>query len=156
MPHHTATVLTVVRDDDRLFLEQVARMCRTRVDFLLSQRRAHGSDLYASAGEVLIYLEGRFITVQEIYETCAAHGWNSLVYEACAYETANRVRAQMAALDPIASQALRAYASDVLDTEPHDAWEAIREAHDALYGAGGSDSMGDLGRVPVCKEPDGT
>lgn len=88
------------------------------------------------SSEVLVYLEGRFQSVEEIFERCAAHGWNSTIYEAWAYVTAQNVRSTARTLGPIVGKALLVYAQslDVMDMTRNDAIEAIGEAQEALYG----------------------
>lgn len=135
MPKPNSQGEAVAPLDDQTFRSGFERMCQTQGAFVLAAAFEH-SDLVRCAGEVLLYTQRRFISVAELFEQCAAHGWNSTIYEAWAYVTRQHVLDTARTLGPVASQALLAFAhsQDVMQADREEAIEAVAEAHEALYG----------------------
>jgi hypothetical protein len=120
--------------EDHAFLERSKQMFESMGAFVLA-RLFEDKALPRLAGEVLLYRDGLFQSIEEIYGQCASHGWNSLIYEAWAYATAQHVRSRAKTLGPIGGEALLIYAQlESMDVTRSEAIEAIEEAQQALYG----------------------
>lgn len=119
--------------DDATFLAGAKRMCQTMGAFVLAHAFER-PDLLERAGEVLLYEQGHFVSIAALFERCAAHGWNSTIYEAWVYVTRQNVIQTARTLGPIASEALLVFAQDVMQADREEAIEAIGEAQEALYG----------------------
>jgi hypothetical protein len=88
------------------------------------------------AGEVLTLSNGRLVSVTELVKDAAAHGWNSMIYEAWAWEYSRRIYAHKRTMPGLVWDALRITASQSgdLDISKEEAYAAIREARQELYG----------------------
>lgn len=117
------------------FRQDIQQMVKSMVDFALGQRQGvEGRALIELAANVRVYLDGRFQSINEIYDVCASHRWNASVYEAWAYETAQRVREQAARLGEIGAEALLMCAWLVMEVDRDSVCEAMDEAQETLYG----------------------
>jgi hypothetical protein len=135
MPTHADPDESALLADDHAFLGRSQEMFESMGAFVLA-RVFEGERLPKIAGEVLLYRDGGFQRVEEIYRQCASHGWNSQIYEAWAYITAQNVRSTAKTLGPLGGEALLIYAQSLepMDVTRSEAIEAIEEAQEALYG----------------------
>lgn len=135
MSTDTARGESALRSEDHVFLEISRRAFESMGKFVYAHL-FEDERLPRLAGEVLLYRNGRFQYIEEIYRECASHGWNSLIYEAWAYVTAHNVRSTAKTLGPIGGQALLIFAQsqEPMDVTRSEAIEAIEQAQEALYG----------------------
>ncbi len=121
--------------DDKNWREIFAQMTRSQTLFILADLVAD-QHLIERAGDVIIYREGRFSPVRELVAACASHKWNGTIYEAWAWETAQRIRTLLRSLDAIGARALKLYAqhSHYYEVDTGAMREAILEAKIALEG----------------------
>lgn len=114
------------------------RYCRTMADFVIASFQHPGDSnvVETIAGNVLAYSEGRLVTVSDLTELAAQHGWNSMIYEAWSWEFGNQIRAMARSLPAVQREALMLYAgaSGDLDATRSEADDAIHDAQRALYG----------------------
>lgn len=134
MSTDTARGESALRSEDHVFL----RISRRAFESMGKFAYAHlfeDERLPRLAAEVLLYRNGRFQHIEEIFDQCAGHGWNASIYEAWAYVTAQNVRSMAPMLGPIAGEALFAYAKSqgVMEASRSEAIEAIEEALESLY-----------------------
>jgi hypothetical protein len=120
--------------EDHAFLRSLAEMLRSQGEFFLARRR-EDPELQVYAGTVRVWHQGRFWSVRELFEQCARHGWNDLIFEAWAYETAVGVHRIARELEGDAREALLVYAraEGVMDVLFSEAMAAIEEARRCLY-----------------------
>lgn len=92
-------------------------------------------EVLRAAGAVLALSEGRLVTVTELVGDALAHRWNSMIYEAWAWEFRNRIYAHRRTMPALVWEALRTTASQSgdLDISAEQAYSAIREAQRDLY-----------------------
>jgi len=95
--------------DDRSWLEAFASMCRSQSTFILAEFAAD-KHLVERAGDLVVYRNGHFVSVRQLVDACASHNWNRLLYEAWAWETAQRVQALLRCFDVSSARAVRLYA----------------------------------------------
>lgn len=102
---------------------------RRLADFILAQI-SNAPNIAEIAGEVICLHEGSFKTINQLLSECTNHKWNSLIYEAWVWETADRIESLMLKLDgPYIEALLIAGGSEYLkDASIKDAYGAIREA----------------------------
>lgn len=107
----------------------------TAADFIIARIR-NASDIHEVAKKVLCFVDGEFISVENIEHKCFNHGWNSMVYEAWAWERQCRIHEFAQGLSQPERDALLLYAHfrEPLDASSSDAQEALAEARRALYG----------------------
>lgn len=102
--------------------------------FVVAQLRGDAR-LTDIAGEVRMHATVGSPTVRDAFTVCKQHGWNSMIYEAWALETANQVRKVMGNVPDLVAEALAAHADlPVLERDAACAWDAIADARRALYG----------------------
>lgn len=103
-------------------------------DFILAQIRNEA--VVEAANKVQVVVDGQLLTVARLIKQCEAHGWNSQIYEAWALETASRIRVVANKLTPIQAEALMIVGkySGYFDVNSTEAYEAIHEAMEAMYG----------------------
>jgi len=120
--------------EDHAFLRSFSDMLRTQSDFFLARRR-EDPELQVHAGAVMVWRQGRFRSISELFEHCARHGWNNMIFEAWAYETAVGVHRIARELKGDARAALLVYAQivGVMDVLFSEAIAAIEEARNCLY-----------------------
>jgi hypothetical protein len=125
---------STLSSEDRVFLRSLADMLRTQSDFFLARRREDPA-LQVYAGTVMVWRHSRFCSVSELFEHCARHGWNDMIFEAWAYETAAGIHRIARELEGDAREALLVYAraEGVMDVLFSEAMEAIEEARHYLY-----------------------
>ena len=85
--------------------------------------------LTAVAGEVLLNSREP-LTVREAVEDCRSHRWNFMIYEAWAWETANRVWGLIDSVPHLVGEAIKAYAPTRVELYVSEsaAWDAIDAA----------------------------
>lgn len=117
------------------FLEGLKVSTRSVVDYLLAELREDPA-LQDHAARVTAWHCGRFITVCELMDECEAHHASSLIYEAWAWETAQRARDLIRKLHGTPARALTVYAKHrgVFEVSYGEMMNARREARIALYG----------------------
>jgi len=126
---------TILTPSDQAWLAAFRQSQTTTADFIIA-RIQNVPDLHTVASKVLCFVDGEFISVQNIVDKCANHGWNSMVYEAWAWERQNAIHRFAQRLHQAEHDALLLYAHflDPLDVSYADAQEALAEASHALYG----------------------
>jgi hypothetical protein len=82
-----AQTKSTLSSDDQAFLRSLADMLRTQSNFFFARWRKD-PDLQMYARTVMVWRQGRFCSICELFEECARHGWNRMIFEAWAYETA--------------------------------------------------------------------
>ena len=122
-----------LNETHRHWLQQFAATIRTQFDFLLAQLR-EDPQLYRYAAAVLIQLDGDFVTLPDLVTACGKHRWNSMVYEAWAWETAQRIRAIERRLPALEAAALRVYAQEFYECTQGEMMEALQTARELLEG----------------------
>lgn len=92
-------------------------------------------EVLRAAGAVLALSEGRLVTVTELVGHALAHRWNSMIYEAWAWEFRNRIYAHKRTMPALVWEALRTTASQSgdLNISAEQAYSAIREGQRELY-----------------------
>lgn len=117
---------------DREWLTDLRDSVRSLIHFQLSTC-AYEHELVERAAAVTIWHGGRFQTVRELVNQCAAHNWNGTIYEAWVWETSNQVRNLLCDLyrrKDDSRRAVEVYAEHLGYLEPSysEAMEAIEEA----------------------------
>jgi len=89
-----------------------------------------------SAQEVHVFQNGQMVSIGELVDQAAKHGWNSMIYEAWCWEFRNQIHRLARKLSPLHQQALFFAAQSVgdMDISGADVSEAIDEARLALEG----------------------
>ncbi len=133
MEHSCAN--TLCTHADQTWLAAFRRSVTTVADFIIAQLQ-DAADIHAFAKNVLCVVDGEFISVEDIERKCSNHGWNSMVYEAWAWERQNGIHCFARRLNQPERDALLLYAHylDPLDASSSDAHEALAEARRELYG----------------------
>lgn len=96
-------------------------------DFILSEFTCD-KDLYIIAGDV--WCDDTHVTVSDVVDLCAQHGWNEMIYEAWLWETGNQVNQLMHKYTGTILKAILVYANyhDYLSGTRSAAYYAISEA----------------------------
>lgn len=125
----------ILTQADQAWLSSFRRSQSTVADFIIARIQSM-PDIHVIASSVLCFVDGEFISVQDIVDQCSNHGWNSMVYEAWAWERQNAIHRFARRLHQTERDALLLYAHflDPLDVSYADAREALAEASRALYG----------------------
>ena len=138
MEHSCAN--TILTQADQAWIAAVRKSQATIANFIIA-RIQDTPDIHQVASSVLCFVDGEFISIQDIVDKCSNHGWNSMVYEAWAWERQNAIHRFAQRLHQPERDSLLLYAHylDPLDATHADAQEALAEARRKLYGESDDD-----------------
>ena len=138
MEHSSAN--TIFTKTDQAWLAAFRKSQATVADFIIA-RIENTPYLHLVASSVLCFVDGTFISIRDIVDKCSSHGWNSMVYEAWAWERQNAIHRFAQRLHQPERDALLLFAHflDPLDNTSADAQAALAEARRALYGESADD-----------------
>lgn len=93
-------------------------------------------ELVAAAGDVLVLLNGKFVSVKDLVEKASNHGWNSMIYEAWCWGFRNQIFSYKSKLHPFEFEAMHTYACSYgdLGITHKEASEAISDALHEMEG----------------------
>lgn len=124
--------------EDRQWIDGFDRLLRSHTAFLIAEFIHEPSLIDQAAPNVIVWLDGQFSSVGELVDACGSDGWNTSIYEAGVWQTAQQMHSLLCRLDAISTTAATAaehyaWQLDYYEIDTAAMSEALEEAR-PLYG----------------------